>query len=175
MPSDEYVEAVIARLEAEGIPVSVVPGITAAQGAASRLGVSLTHRDHARRLQFITAHARDGKLPRDLDWTALADPAATTVVYMPQRTWGELAEKAMAAGLDPHAPALAIFSATRPEEFRVVATVSTLKDKLDAAVADKSAAGMTLGPCLILFGHAIGEAEAFAVERAAHEEHTARG
>lgn len=152
----------IAAARAAGLPVEVVPGITAAQGAASRLGVSLTHRDHARRLQFITAHARDGKLPRDLDWQALADPAATTVVYMPQRTWGELAEKAINAGLDPHAPALAIFSATRPEEFRVVATVATLKDKLDAAVADKSAAGMKLGPCLILFGHAIGEAEAFA-------------
>ncbi len=46
-----------------GIPVEVVPGISAAQGASSRLAVSLTHRDHARRLQFITAHARDGKLP----------------------------------------------------------------------------------------------------------------
>lgn len=145
-----------------GVPIEVVPGITAAQGAASRVGVSLTHRDHARRLQFVTAHARDGKLPRDLDWTALADKAATTVVYMPQRTWGELAEKAMKAGLDPHTPALAIFSATRPEEYRVAATVSTLKHKLDATDADKAR-----GPCLILFGFAIGEAEAFALAPAA--------
>lgn len=140
-----------------GIPVEIVPGISSAQGAASRLGVSLTHRDHARRLQFITAHARDGKLPRDLDWGALADPAATTVVYMPQCTWAELAGKAMAAGLGAEVPALAVFAATRPEERRVAATVGTLARALARAV-DEGASG----PCLILFGHAIGEAEEFA-------------
>ncbi|MDQ0511981.1 siroheme synthase CysG [Ancylobacter amanitiformis] len=149
-------EEISAAREA-GIPVEVVPGISAAQGASSRLAVSLTHRDHARRLQFITAHARDGKLPRDLDWSALADPAATTVVYMPQRTWAELAAKAMAAGLDPATPAIAIFSATRPDERQVPATVATLALALEQAVAD----GAT-GPCLILFGHAMGEAAAFA-------------
>ena len=148
-----------------GLPVVVVPGITAAQGAASRLATSLTHRNHARRLQFVTAHARDGKLPRDLDWAALADPAATTVVYMPQRTWGELAGKAMAAGLDPATPAIALFSATRPEERQVPATVGTLQAALEAAVAD----GAT-GPCLILFGHAIGEAAAFALPLDAEED-----
>ncbi|MDR6954532.1 uroporphyrin-III C-methyltransferase/precorrin-2 dehydrogenase/sirohydrochlorin ferrochelatase [Ancylobacter sp. 3268] len=166
----------ITAARAAGLPIEVVPGITAAQGAASRMAVSLTHRDHARRLQFVTAHARDGKLPVDLDWTSLADRAATTVVYMPQRTWGELAEKAMAAGLDPHTPALAIFSATRPEEFRVAATVATLKDKLDAAMADKFS-GVPPGPCLILFGFAIGEAEEFAIARMAEDdtERAARG
>ncbi|MBS7536850.1 siroheme synthase CysG [Ancylobacter sonchi] len=156
----------ISAARAAGLPIEVVPGISAAQGAASRVAVSLTHRDHARRLQFITAHARDGKLPVDLDWTALADKAATTVVYMPQRTWGELAGKAMAAGLDPHTPALAVFSATRPEEFRVAATVSTLQDKLAAALADKFG-DASPGPCLILFGFAIGEAEDFAAARMA--------
>lgn len=162
-------EITAARLA--GLPVEVVPGITAAQGASSRLGVSLTHRDHARRLQFITAHARDGKLPRDLDWQALADPAATTVVYMPQRTWGELAGKAMAAGLDPATPAIAIFSATRPQERQVPATVATLAAALEQAVAD----GAT-GPCLILFGHAMGEAAAFAGDLVAEAEtQAARG
>ncbi|MBS7542337.1 siroheme synthase CysG [Ancylobacter oerskovii] len=164
----------IAAARAAGLPIDVVPGITAAQGAASRMTVSLTHRDHARRLQFVTAHARDGKLPVDLDWTALADKAATTVVYMPQRTWGELAGKAMAAGLDPHTPALAVFSATRPEEFRVAATVATLKDRLDAAVADKFG-GRPSGPCLILFGFALGEAEEFALAEAEAQGLAAQG
>lgn len=152
----------IAAARAAGVPVEIVPGISSAQGAASRLGVSLTHRDHARRLQFITAHARDGKLPRDLDWGALADPAATTVVYMPQRTWAELAGKAMAAGLDPAVPALAVFSATRPEERRVAATVGTLAEALARAVEDGAA-----GPCLILFGHAMGEAAEYAIAQGA--------
>src|SRR6202023_3405178 len=69
-----------------GIEVTIVPGITAAQGAAASLGVSLTHRQHSRRLQFVTGHAKDGKLPADLEWSAIADPSATTVLYMPKRT-----------------------------------------------------------------------------------------
>ncbi|MBS7541014.1 siroheme synthase CysG [Ancylobacter lacus] len=154
----------MAAARAAGVPVEVVPGISAGQGAASRVAVSLTHRDHARRLQFITAHARDGKLPRDLNWAALADPAATTVVYMPQRTWAELAGKAMAAGLDPATPAIAVFAATRPEERRVFATVAMLADALDAAVAEGAG-----GPCLVLFGHALGEAEIAAAAGAAGE------
>ena len=59
----------IAACRAAGIAVEVVPGISAAQGAAAGLGVSLTHRDHARRLQFVTAHGRDGR-PRRLQASA---------------------------------------------------------------------------------------------------------
>ena len=143
----------IAAARAAGLPVEIVPGISSAQGAASRLAVSLTHRDHARRLQFITAHARDGKLPTDLDWTALADPAATTVVYMPRRTWPDLAARGIAAGLHPATPAIAIFAATRPEEMIVPATVETLAAALEQAVTEGAE-----GPCLVLFGHALGEA-----------------
>ena len=76
----------IAACRAANIPVEVVPGISAAQGAASRLLVSLTHRAQARRVQYVTGHDRDGKLPADIDWRSLADPAATTIVYMPKKT-----------------------------------------------------------------------------------------
>src|SRR6187455_2584675 len=76
----------IAACRAANIPVEVVPGISAAQGAASRLGVSLTHRAQARRLQYVTGHDRNGMLPGDIDWRALADPGATTIVYMPKKT-----------------------------------------------------------------------------------------
>ena len=72
--------------EAAGIAVEIVPGISAAQGAAARMGLSLTDRKHSRRLQYITGHAQSGKLPNDIDWRALADPATTTAIYMPVRT-----------------------------------------------------------------------------------------
>ena len=60
----------IAACRTAGIAVEVVPGITTAQGAASRLLVSLTRRGEARRVQYITGHGRDGKLPADIDWRA---------------------------------------------------------------------------------------------------------
>ncbi|HTQ83079.1 MAG TPA: siroheme synthase CysG, partial [Pseudolabrys sp.] len=102
----------IAACKEAAIAVDVVPGITAAQGAASRLGIALTGRGQARRLQYITGHARDGKLPQDIDWHSLADPSTTTAVYMPAKTLAALIAKAIEQGLDPQTPALAVARAT---------------------------------------------------------------
>lgn len=149
----------ITHCRAAGIAVEVIPGISAPQGAASRLVTSLTHRDHARRLQFVTAHARDGRLPKDLDFKALSDVAATTVVYMPRRTLPDLIANLTAAGADLATPAVAVFSVTRPEERVVFARLSTLVDEVEQAVQ-----GGAEGPCLVLYGHALAEAGAFAEE-----------
>ena len=53
----------MAELRSEGIPVAVVPGITAASAMASALSTSLTHRDHAHSVRFVTGHSRNGVLP----------------------------------------------------------------------------------------------------------------
>jgi uroporphyrin-III C-methyltransferase / precorrin-2 dehydrogenase / sirohydrochlorin ferrochelatase len=137
----------IAACRAAGIAVEVVPGITAAQGAAASLGVSLTHRSHARRLQYITGHDRDGQLPADIDWTSVADPSATTVVYMPKKTLSELTGRALATGLDPTTPAVAVASATRAGEISISAPISEIAAKIDAA-------GLK-GPVLVLIGRAL--------------------
>lgn len=109
-----------------GVAIEVVPGITAAQGAASALRISLTHRNTARRVQYLTGHAEDGALPSDIDYASIADPRATTIIYMPKKTLATLVSKAIAAGLDPRTPALAITHATRPEESWVAAPISDL-------------------------------------------------
>lgn len=133
---------------AAGIPVEVVPGITAAQGAAARLGVSLTDRAHARRLQFVTGHARNGALPDDIDWASLADPASTTAIYMPVGTLQALAARAIAAGLDPATPAVAIARATQPDQQVVTGTIGELPARL---------VQMKLGrPVLFLLGRVLG-------------------
>ncbi len=93
---------------AAGIEISVIPGISAAQGAAASLLTSLTERKHARRVQFVTGHGADGKLPTDIDWISVADRKVTTVLYMPRKTLGEFVRKALAKGLDPATPAVAI-------------------------------------------------------------------
>lgn len=116
----------IAACRAAGLAVEVVPGVTAAQAAAARLKVSLTRRAKARRVQYITGHGRDGKLPDDINWASLADPAATTVVYMPTRTLPDLVAKALAFGLDPATPAVAVAHATRTDERVIGATIAEL-------------------------------------------------
>src|SRR5262245_51662384 len=134
----------IAACRSAGIPLEVVPGVTAAQGAAARLGVSLTQRRDARRLQYVTGHSENGRLPQDLDWASLADPSATTVVYMPKRTIGELAARAIASGLAPDTPAVAVAGATRPDEIVVAGTVADIGAKLAAAPLP--------GPVLVFIG-----------------------
>lgn len=137
----------IAACRAAGIAVEIVPGITAAQGAAASLQVSLTERNLARRLQFLTGHDADGQLPADIDWRAIADPAATTVLYMPRRTLGVFCEAAISAGLDPAIPAIAIRSVSRPDEKHVTSTVCGLPDELAALDGN--------GPVLVMIGQVL--------------------
>ena len=139
----------IAACRAADIPVEVIPGISAAQGAASRLLVSLTHRVTARRVQYVTGHDRDGRLPADIDWRALADPAATTVIYMPKKTLRELSERALAHGLDAATPAVAVANATRADETIVAGTIADIAQRVDAASPD--------GALLVLIGKVLAE------------------
>jgi uroporphyrin-III C-methyltransferase / precorrin-2 dehydrogenase / sirohydrochlorin ferrochelatase len=134
----------IAACRAAGIEVEVVPGVTTAQAAAARLKVSLTRRRQARRVQYITGHGRDGELPTDIDWKSLADPAATTVVYMPVKTLPALIAQARAAGLDPATPAVAVANATRTEERAIAASIADLPALL--------AAEAPLGPVIVMIG-----------------------
>ncbi len=108
----------IARLAAEGIAVEVIPGITSASAMAASAKVSLTHRDHAQSVRFVTGHSRHGVLPDTLDWQGLADSRTSLVVYMGGRTAGDLVARLVAAGLSPSTPALAVRSVSRPEEMR---------------------------------------------------------
>jgi uroporphyrin-III C-methyltransferase / precorrin-2 dehydrogenase / sirohydrochlorin ferrochelatase len=139
----------IAACRAANIAVEVVPGISAAQGAAARLLVSLTHRAQARRVQYVTGHDRDGRLPADIDWLSVADPAATTIVYMPKKTLRELSARAIAQGLDPATPAVAVANATRPDETIVVGTIADIADRIDADAPD--------GPLLVMIGKVLAE------------------
>jgi uroporphyrin-III C-methyltransferase / precorrin-2 dehydrogenase / sirohydrochlorin ferrochelatase len=134
----------ISACRAAGIAVDVVPGITSAQGAASRLLVPLTRRGDARRVQYITGHGRDGKLPADIDWASVADPAATTIVYMPTKTLAELVARAVEAGLEAATPAIAVERATRSDERIIAATIADLPARL--------AAEPPSGPVVVLIG-----------------------
>lgn len=122
----------IARLRREGIAVEVIPGITAALAMASALGVSLTHRDHAQSVRFVTGHSRHGVLPDGLDWRGLADARTTLVVYMGGRTVGDLVARLVEAGLAPSTPAVAVRALSRPNEARWAGAL----DELAPAVAD---------------------------------------
>lgn len=141
----------INALQSAGIPVESIPGVTSASAAAAALGVSLTERVTSRRLQFITAHARNGKLPEDLDWRALADPKATTAVYMGRKTLALLSARLIAEGLPPETPAILMERVSWEGERRIAGTIAGLPALAEAAALS--------GPCMVLIGAAMAGAK----------------
>lgn len=119
----------LARLGEAGIPVEIVPGITAASAMAAAVGFSLTHRDHAQSVRFITGHSHRGGLPEDVDWQQVADPRTTTVFYMGGRLAPDIARRLIGEGLAAETPALAIASISRTEEQVWRGDLKTLADR----------------------------------------------
>ena len=136
-------EEEIDACRAAGIGFEIVPGVTSASAAAAAAGIPLTRRLTARRVQFVTGHDVAGGLPEDLNLQALADPLATTVIFMGKRTFAALSLKLIAAGLPQDTPALLAESVSTPDQRLTRATVATL----GAALADAHD-----GPALILIG-----------------------
>lgn len=142
----------IETLLAHKINFQVVPGITAASGAASYAGIPLTHRDHAQSVVFATGHLRDDSI--NLDWPALVQKNQTLVFYMGLTGLPIICEKLMQHGLDANTPIALVESATcdnqrvvsgtlqdivaraeaaeiRPPALTIVGSVVTLRDKLN--------------------------------------------
>lgn len=112
-------------LAAAGIPFTVIPGITAAQGAAAACGIPLTHRDHSRALVLTTGHLQDNRQV-NLDWPMLARPHQTVVIYMGLGTLPIICEQLIAHGLPSSTPAALIERATLPEQRCITGTLRDL-------------------------------------------------
>jgi uroporphyrin-III C-methyltransferase len=110
-----------------GVPFEVIPGISAAQGAAAAAGIPLTHRDHAASVTCVTGHLRAGT-PDEfaLDWPALARARQTLVVYMGVAALPVISRQLVRHGLAPDTPAAVIEHATLPTQRTLVGTLATL-------------------------------------------------
>jgi uroporphyrin-III C-methyltransferase/precorrin-2 dehydrogenase/sirohydrochlorin ferrochelatase len=107
----------IQALEDAGFDYVVVPGITAAVGAAAAAGIPLTHRDHAQSLTFLTGHGKDAV--DNIDWPALARGRQTLAVYMGVRRFPDLMQKLTAHGRAADTPIAIIEKGTTVKQ-RVV-------------------------------------------------------
>lgn len=143
-----------------GIPVIVVPGITAAAGCGASAGIPLTHRNHSQAVAFVTAHGKDGLLPHD--WTRLARHDQTVVVYMGLRFVGEIAAAAMAQGVPAEMPIAVIDNGTRTTQRVVVGTLDTIGEKVKAAKLK--------GPALIVIGTVVTLRDSLGVDLTARED-----
>ena len=137
-------EEEIVALRDAGIGYEIIPGVTSAMAAAAAAGIPLTRRLTARRVQFVTGHDVTGALPEDLNLAALADPTATTVIFMGKRTFAELSRRLQGAGMAADTPALLAESVSTPAQKLVRGTLATMEKLIADEAAD--------GPALILIG-----------------------
>jgi uroporphyrin-III C-methyltransferase len=103
------------HLAAHGIVVRICPGITSASAAAASGLASLTLRGVARKLVFVTAHARAGETLQ-LDWAKLADRDATLAIYMGRSAAGDIARGLVGAGRAADTPVMVAVNVSRPDE-----------------------------------------------------------
>lgn len=142
----------IAMLRERGIPVSVVSGVTSATAMAAALGVSLTHRDHAQSLRFVTGHSRHGELPETVDWQGLTDPTTTVIFYMGGRTAGQISERLRELGRVASTPVVVMSGVGREGERGWTGSLEQLAEGV-AALDLKS----TGDPVLIGVGEVFGQ------------------
>ena len=135
----------IEHLASHGVTVRICPGITAASAAAASGLASLTLRGLARRLTFVTAHARAGEAI-DLDWQALATPDSTVAVYMGRAAAPDIVRNLTAAGRSPDTPVLIAVNVSLPNERLIRGKLSALPF-LTRAISDDD-------PTLLLIGEA---------------------
>jgi uroporphyrin-III C-methyltransferase / precorrin-2 dehydrogenase / sirohydrochlorin ferrochelatase len=140
----------IEALNAHGIPFVVVPGITAALGAAAASHLPLTHREHAQSVTFVTGHVSDGALP---DFRYFAQPQHTVVFYMGVAQLPGIVARLRAAGAAAEHPAALIERATLPGQRVLRATL--------ADIAARAAEQQLAPPALLVVGAvaALGSAE----------------
>ena len=137
-------EEELRALRTAGIAHEIVPGVTSASAAAAVAGMPLTRRLTARRVQFVTGHDVTGGLPVDIDLDALADPTATTVVFMGKRTFPALAGTLFAHGLPRDTPAMLAEAVSLPAERLWRTTVAELAERLREEIGPEAG--------LILYG-----------------------
>lgn len=137
-------EEELVALTQANIPFEIVPGVTSASAAAAAIGMPLTRRLTARRVQFVTGADVTGQLPGDINWAALADPAVTTVVFMGQRSFPKMAQGLVEHGLPGTTPAVFAEAVGHPTQRLVRTTVDGLARMLrDGPVSQ---------PGLIIYG-----------------------
>ena len=137
-------------LEQRGVPVEIVPGITAASGISACLRMPLTHREFADSVHFVTGHARsENSVPvcERYDWSHLVNGRTTLVIYMGLSTLSELATHLIDAGLPPNTPSVAVQDGTTLSQKVVRAPLCELQESVERA--------SLRSPTLILVGQVV--------------------
>ncbi len=143
-----------AALQAAGIAVEVVSGITAGIAAPAAIGIPVTDRRYAPGVAFVTGHASDSGRP--IDWAALARSGLTLAIYMGVTRCEHIVAALREGGLAADTPAAAISAAHTPRQRHAFATLGTLAATVAAEKLDS--------PAILVIGDVVRAAAEMGVE-----------
>lgn len=130
-----------------GVPVRIIPGISAGIGGLAYAGIPVTHRDVNQSVTFVTGHDQSGETPSSLDWRAISKGSQVIVIYMGMKHIAQIARHLLGAGRDAHEPVAIVTSATTGEQ-------DVLETTLGTVVADVAQAKMK-PPSIICVGRSV--------------------
>ncbi|MEM8642912.1 MAG: uroporphyrinogen-III C-methyltransferase [Cyanobacteria bacterium P01_G01_bin.54] len=113
-----------------GVPVEVIPGITAGIAAPAYAGIPVTHRGYSSSVTFVTGHEAIGKYRPQVNWAAIAQASETIVIYMGIHNLGKIVNQLQTAGLSPQTPIALIRWGTRPDQQQLVGTLATISEQV---------------------------------------------
>ena len=95
-----------------GVPIRIIPGISAGIGGLAYAGIPVTHRDVNQSVTFVTGHDQSGAAPSSLNWEAIAQGSQVLVIYMGMKHADQIAAALQQAGRAPDEPCAVVCAAT---------------------------------------------------------------
>jgi uroporphyrin-III C-methyltransferase len=116
-----------------GVPVRIIPGISAGIGGLAYAGIPVTHRDVNQSVTFVTGHDQSGETPQSLNWTAISQGSQVLVIYMGMKHVRTIQTALLDAGRAADEPVAVVTNATTPDQQVLETTLGALETDLEAA------------------------------------------
>jgi uroporphyrin-III C-methyltransferase len=130
-----------------GVPIRIIPGISAGIGGLAYAGIPVTHRDVNQSVTFVTGHDQSGETPSSLNWRAISEGSQVLVIYMGMKHIKQITGELLKAGRAASEPVAVVTQATSPEQRVLETTLGTI-------VQDLESAGME-PPAIICIGRSV--------------------
>lgn len=116
-----------------GVPVRIIPGISAGIGGLAYAGIPVTHRDVNQSVTFVTGHDQNGETPATLDWQAIARGSQVIVIYMGMKHIAQIAAALIEAGRPLSEPCAVVTTATTAGQRVLETTLGTITADIEDA------------------------------------------
>ena len=122
-----------------GVPIRIIPGISAGIGGLAYAGIPVTHRDVNQSVTFVTGHDQSGMTPSSLNWKAIAEGSQVIVIYMGMKHVEQITGALMDAGRPASEPCAVVCAATTGDQKVLETTLGSMAEDIAASTLEPPA------------------------------------